>query len=109
MPHGLQGIFISNNAKIGKDVVIFHQVTIGSNTIKGSKSYGSPTIGDGCYIGCGAKIIGGVIIGNNVRVGANCIITQDVSANSVCVLRGLDIITKYKELDNQWMPSYGEY
>ena len=34
-PHGLFGIFISNSAKIGKNAVIFHQVTIGSNTIRG--------------------------------------------------------------------------
>src|SRR5690554_3855970 len=57
-PHGFSGIFISAGAKIGKECVIFHHVTIGSNTLPGSKGYGAPTIGDNCYIGAGAKIIG---------------------------------------------------
>ena len=59
-------MFISNSAHIGKNVVIFHQVTIGSVTTAGSKNYGAPTIGDDVYIGCGAKIIGNVI--NDVEV-----------------------------------------
>lgn len=33
-PHELYGIFISNKAKIGRNVTIFQQVTIGSNTLK---------------------------------------------------------------------------
>lgn len=37
-PHGIQGIFISNTAKLGKDVVIFQQVTIGSNNLPDTKS-----------------------------------------------------------------------
>ena len=34
-PHKPLGVFISNSAHIGKKCVIFQQVTIGSNTIKG--------------------------------------------------------------------------
>lgn len=61
LPHGISGIFISQSANIGKNVVVFQQVTIGANTMKGSKSYGAPTIGNNVYIGAGAKIIGGGI------------------------------------------------
>jgi serine O-acetyltransferase len=43
-PHGIKGIFVSSGAKIGKACVIFQQVTIGSNTLEGSKGYGSPLI-----------------------------------------------------------------
>lgn len=86
LPHGLFGIFISDRAVIGKNCVIFHQVTIGSNTLKDSKGQGAPTIGDNCYIGAGAKIIGSVKIGDNVRVGANCVVTKDVPANHTVVL-----------------------
>jgi serine O-acetyltransferase len=57
-PHGISGIFISEGAKIGKNVVILQQVTIGSNTLNGSNTFGSPEIGDNMYIGAGAKIIG---------------------------------------------------
>lgn len=101
-PHSFNGIFISHNAHVGKGVTIFHQVTIGSNMIKGSKSFGSPKIGDNVYIGCGAKIIGNCYIGNNVRVGANCIISRDVPNNCVCVLKNMEIIQK-EELDNTFI------
>lgn len=102
-PHLCKGVFISNNAHIGKNVVIFQQVTIGSNTLADSKNQGSPTIGDNVYIGAGAKIIGNCKIGNNCRIGANCIVTKDVPDNCVCVNRGLDIIQKDVELDNRFI------
>lgn len=56
-PHGMKSIFVSGDAKIGKNCVIFQQVTIGSNTLSDSRSRGAPVIGDNCYIGAGAKII----------------------------------------------------
>lgn len=105
-PHGLYGIFISMGASIGKECVIFHQVTIGSNTIKDSKRIGSPTIGDHCYIGAGAKIIGNIKIGNHVRIGANCIVTEDIPDNSTVVLNKPRVITKENN-DNTWV-SYNE-
>lgn len=101
-PHGLHGIFISNKAKIGKNVVIFHQVTIGSNSLADSSNNGSPEVGDNVYIGCGAKIIGNVRIGENSRIGANCIITKNVPANSLCVIRGLEIIHK-ENMNNEFI------
>lgn len=101
-PHGLYGIFISNHAKIGKHVVIFHQVTIGSNSLADSSNKGSPEVGDNVYIGCGAKIIGNVRVGENSRIGANCIITKNVPANSLCVIRGLEIIHKHN-MNNEFI------
>lgn len=77
-PHGLNGIFISAGAKIGEHCTIFHQVTIGSNTLKDSKNPGSPIIGDDVFIGAGAKIIGGITVGNHVRIGANCVVTKNI-------------------------------
>lgn len=103
LPHGLHGIFISNGAEIGKGCVMFHQVTIGSNTIPDSKGKGAPIIGENCYIGAGAKVIGNVVIGDNVRVGANCVVFKDVPSNSVVVTDAPKIITKEKKLDNSFV------
>lgn len=102
LPHGLNGIHISDRATIGKDCVIFQQVTIGSNTIKDSKSYGSPNIGDNVYIGAGAKIIGNVHIGNNCRFGANCIVIKDMPDNSTAVLKNIEIILHNNNRDNSF-------
>ena len=102
-PHSLYGIFISTGAKIGANCVIFHQVTIGSNTLPSSKKQGAPIIGDNCFIGVGAKIIGGVKIGDNVRIGANCVVTEDVPDNCTVVLNKPRIIEK-KNVNNEWIP-----
>lgn len=102
-PHGPSGIFISNSAHVGKQCVIFQQVTIGSNTLKDSKNQGSPYLEDGVYIGCGAKIIGNVHVGRNARIGANCVVVKDVPANSVTVIKGIETIVKDYDLDNQYV------
>lgn len=102
-PHGINGILISEGAVIGSGCVIFHQVTIGSNTLKDSKSKGSPTIGDNVYIGCGAKIIGGIKVGNNVRIGANCVVTKDIRDNCTVVLSEPRIIVHSSDRDNTFV------
>ena len=99
-PHGMLGVFISHGAKIGKNCVIFHHVTIGSNRLLDSKGTGAPTICNDCYIGAGAKIIGNVRIGNNCRIGANCTVVKDMPDNSVAVPQPCRVIQK-KDLDNQ--------
>ena len=101
-PHGMSGIFISGDSHIGKDCVIFQQVTIGSNTLVDSKTLGSPTISDSCYIGAGAKIIGAITIGKNCRIGANCIVVKDMPDNSVAVMPSARIIQK-ENLDNRFI------
>jgi len=87
-PHGLNGIIVSHNAKIGANARIFHQVTIGEG------NDGAPTIGDNCLIGAGAKIIGGIHIGNNVKIGANCIVVTDIPDNATVVMDKPRIIIK---------------
>ena len=99
-PHGIHGIFVSQGAKIGKGCTIFQQVTIGSNTLQDSKTFGAPTIGDNVYIGSGVKIIGGVKVGNNVRVGANCVVTMDIPDNATVVLPAPRIIVHEETRDN---------
>lgn len=47
----------------------------------------APTIGDNVVVYAGAKIIGGVHIGNNVIIGANAVVTKDVPDN--CVVAGV--------------------
>lgn len=100
-PHKLFGIFISRGAIIGKNCVIFQQVTIGSNLLIDSKTIGFPKIGNNVYIGAGAKVIGNITIGNNVRIGANCVVTESVPSNSVVVLPKPRVIQR-ENLDNRY-------
>lgn len=102
-PHECYGIFISNSAHIGKNVVIFQQVTIGSVSTIGSKHSGAPTIGDNVLIGAGARIVGGVKIGNNSRIGAGCVVACDIPENSVVYTKGLEIVVKEQPMDNKYI------
>lgn len=104
LPHGVSGIFITQSATIGQNVVIFQQVTIGANTIKGSKSYGAPNICDNVYIGAGAKIIGNANIHVNSRIGANAVVTTDIPANSTVVCGKSRIIMHSEVLNNTFIP-----
>ena len=51
-------------------------------------------IGNDVYIGPGAKIFGGIKIGNNVRIGAKCVVFQDIPDNATVVLEKPRIIIK---------------
>lgn len=99
-PHGIHGIFISRYARIGKECVIFQHVTIGSNTLKDSKSQGGPKVGDGVMIGAGAKIIGNITIGDNARIGAGCVVVKNVPANATVVSAVNRVIEHDFQLDN---------
>ena len=74
-------IVVSPATVMGKNVNILQGVTIG--VANRGDNAGVATIGDGVYIGPGAKIIGAVTIGNNVAIGANAVVTHDVPDNAV--------------------------
>lgn len=76
-------IVVNVKSKIGKNCNISQGVTIGQSNRGKNKGY--PTIGDNCYIGPGAKIIGNIKVGNNVVIGANAVVTKDIKENSVVV------------------------
>src|SRR5688572_31588536 len=77
------GIVVNENSTIGKNCNISHGVTLGESN-RGSKK-GCPVLGDNVYIGPGAKIVGNVRIGNDVAIGANCVVTHRVPDHSVVV------------------------
>ena len=97
LPHDLKAIFISGPARIGKDCVIFHNVTINAINQIDDPKFGAPVIGDSCYISPAVTIMGGCTIGNNVYINANANITEDIPDNSVVeVLQdGTQKITTY--------------
>jgi serine O-acetyltransferase len=76
-------IVVSARAVIGNHCNISQGVTIG--IINSGPKKGVPTIGDHVYIGPGAKIIGSINIGNNVAIGANSVVTNDIPDCAVVV------------------------
>lgn len=86
--HGLCGVHVSAEARIGKNATILQNVTIGKNRGK------APTIGDNVFIGANACIIGGVQVGDNVRIGAGAVVVKDVPDNTTVVPQTCRYITR---------------
>ena len=80
--HGF-GVVIGETAIVGDDVVIYHSVTLGGVSTSSGKRH--PTIGDGVMIGCGAKILGDIVIGDNAKIGANAVVLCDVAPDTTLV------------------------
>jgi len=73
------GVVINGDVTGGSDVRVEHQVTIGAEGRR------APVLGDRVFIGAGAKIIGGVSVGNDTRVGANAVVVHDVPPHCTVV------------------------
>ncbi len=80
--HGA-GVVIGETAEIGDDVTLYHGVTLGGTSWKKGKRH--PTIGSGCVIGAGAKILGPLTLGEKVKVGANSVVIRDVAEGQTAV------------------------
>jgi serine O-acetyltransferase len=80
--HG-SGTVIGETSVIGANVTIYQNVSLGGTSLKQEKRH--PTVGNNVVIGAGAKLLGPIIIGDNVRIGANSVVTKDVPPNSVVV------------------------
>lgn len=74
--HGM-GVVIGETAEIGDDCIIFHGVTLGGLHFEPVKRH--PKVGNRVLIGTGAKILGPIRVGDDARIGANAIVTKDVS------------------------------
>jgi len=73
-------IYVGRGVEVGENCKIFHEVTLGTGHIPGT-----PKIGNNVDIFVGARILGGITIGSDSMVSANCVVTKDVPANSVIV------------------------
>lgn len=82
IPH-FNGIVISPYARIGANVKILQQVTIGVDFDK--DPFAAPKVGNGALLGAGAKIIGDVDLGDDCKVGANAVVTRDVPVGKTVI------------------------
>ena len=83
LDHGL-GFVAGETTVIGKDVSIWHNVTLGS-TFNNSGADRHPKVEDGAIIGAGALVLGNITIGAAANIGAGAIVLEDVPAGRVVV------------------------
>ena len=80
--HG-SGVVIGETTEIGDDVLIYQGVTLGGTGKERGKRH--PTIGNNVVIGTGAKVLGNIVIGDHVKVGAGSVVVKSVPDHSTVV------------------------
>ena len=105
MPHP-SGIVVDTHARLGNDVVLLQQVTLGVAHPYYDRNVDEklvdPILKEGVYVGPGAKILGHITIGEWSVIGANAVITVDVPPNSIAV--GHNKILDKKATEIRWVP-----
>lgn len=81
--YGGIGVVIHKESVIGDNCMLGQGITIGGRVDGG----GVPKIGNNVYIGAGARILGGITIGDFVVIGVNAVVIKDVPDN--CVIAGV--------------------
>jgi len=82
-------VLIGRDVEIGENCQIYHEVTLGTGQVPGM-----PIIGNNVTIYSGARLFGGINIGDNAMIGANCVITKDIPPNSIVVVPPSRIIPR---------------
>ena len=80
--HGM-GIVFGETCEIGDNCTIYHGVTLGGTGKDTGKRH--PTLGNNVTVGTGAKVLGNIHIGNNVKIGGNSVVVKDVPDNCTVV------------------------
>jgi serine O-acetyltransferase len=83
------GIVVSGYARFGDNCRIRQGVTVGLARVDDPCA---PTIGDNVDIGAGAKLLGRIVIGNHVLIGANAVVITDVPSH--CTAAGVPAIVR---------------
>lgn len=97
-------IYVGPGTEIGEDCTLYHEVTLGKGHIEGT-----PSIGRNTTLYTGARILGGLHIGDDAIVGANCVVLRDVPAGAIVMPPACRILPRSlspvaRELDSQFSP-----
>jgi serine O-acetyltransferase len=81
---GHQGVVVIHEfATIGDDCSVRQGVTIGAVE---AVHFHAPVLGNNVEVAAGAVIVGKVRVGNNVRIGPNCVVMASIPDNSIAVM-----------------------
>ncbi|MBN2328600.1 MAG: serine O-acetyltransferase [Candidatus Omnitrophica bacterium] len=80
--HGM-GVVIGETTVIGDDCVLFQGVTLGGTGKETGKRH--PTLGNNVMVSAGAKVLGNITLGDNVKIGAQSVVLKDVPSDCTVV------------------------
>lgn len=91
LPHP-NGVVIHPGACIGPNCLIFQQVTLGT---RGSTE--APVLEGHVDIGAGAKLLGGIRIGEHAQIGANAVVLNDIPSGTSAVGAPAKVVPAHKK------------
>ena len=77
------GVVIGETTIVGDNCVLYQGVTLGGTGNETGKRH--PTLGNNVTVGTGAKVLGNIHIGDNVKIGGNSVVVKDVPDNCTVV------------------------
>lgn len=80
--HGM-GVVIGETSEIGENCTIYQGVTLGGTSQLKTKRH--PTLGNNVVVGAGARLIGAVRIGDDVKIGAGSVVVTNVPPHATVV------------------------
>src|SRR6185437_13918172 len=106
--HGM-GVVIGETAELGDDILLYQGVTLGGTGLERGKRH--PTLGNGVVVGAGAKVLGNILLGDRVKVGAGSVVVHSVPAEATVVGIPARIVksrSKVGPLDHDRVAACGE-
>lgn len=83
--HHNGNIVVNGSAKVGKNCQLHGDNCIG-NVGKENSLTDCPRIGNNVEIGVGAKVIGGITLADNIKIGANAVVTQSFYEDGITLV-----------------------
>jgi len=92
--HGVNTL-IGATSEIGDNCTILQNVVLGARKITYNENVKRhPTVGNNVHISGGVRILGPIKVGNNVSIGPDCLIAEDIADNTIIRLKKVQLITK---------------
>ena len=80
--HGM-GVVIGETAVVGNRCLLYQGVTLGGTGKQSGQRH--PVLDENVVVGAGAKVLGGISVGANTRIGAGSVLLRDVDADCTVV------------------------
>ena len=100
--HG-NGVVIGETADIGDDVMLYHGVTLGGDSMVPEKRH--PTLEDGVTIGAGATLLGPITVGREASVGAGSVVLEPVPPHCTAIGVPADVVGDCEQTIEEWKNS----
>ena len=97
--HG-SSVVIGETAEIGEDVMCYHGVTLGGDSMAPEKRH--PTLEDGVTIGAGATLLGPIVVGREANVGAGSVVLESVPPHCTAIGVPAEVVGDCEQTIEEW-------